>query len=241
MDRATFEHRLPAALPRLRALAARLVGDDQAQDVVQESLLRATRALSSFRGEAAIETWLFAITSRAAIDHLRSRRRFRVEVMVEACDERGAVEVARELSDPSVAFDVREHVAFCFGCVGRSLEPELALALVLREVFGLSNDECAAISGVTEPVHRHRLERARAQMSETYDQLCALVRKDGPCHQCSTLRSLAPAGQRGPELPAPPLAFDERVGLAREAGGAGTSYARLRDYFLRASRALNGG
>lgn len=235
-----FSERLPAALPRLRSLARRLVGHPQeTEDVVQEALLRATRALPEFRGEAALETWLFSIVTRTAIDHLRSRKRFRVQVMIDACDEHGRESMGHAFADPSVSFDVHEHVAFCFGCVGRTLEPEEGAALVLREVFGLANEESASACGVTESVFRHRLSSARSAMTREYESLCALVNKSGPCHQCKTLREVAPEGQKGPELPAEGLDLNERIRITREALNEGTAYAALRDYFARVSSRMN--
>lgn len=87
------------------------------------------------------------------------------------------------MRDPGFAFDVREHIAFCFTCVGRSLPPEQQAAIVLREVFEYSNREAARIAGVTESVLRHHLSAGRKSMKETYDGLCALVGKQGMCRQ----------------------------------------------------------
>jgi RNA polymerase sigma-70 factor (ECF subfamily) len=240
MDPAAFEKALPAVLPRLRALASRLVGHpDEAKDVLQDALVRATKALGGFRGDASLETWLFSITTRAAIDHLRSRRRFRTQVMVDACNDAGREQLLGVFEDASVAFDVHEHISFCFGCVGRTLDPEENAALVLREVLALSNQECANILGVTESVFRHRLSAARTKMEAEYEGLCALVNKAGPCHQCRTLREVSPEGRRGPPLPMFPLPFAERVRLTAGGHTEGTPYAVLRDHFVRVSTAMN--
>jgi RNA polymerase sigma-70 factor, ECF subfamily len=240
MDVAAFEKTLPAVLPRLRALASRIVGHpDQAEDVLQDALVRATKAIGGFRGEASLETWLYAITTRVAIDHLNARRRFRTQVMIDACSDAGREQLVDVFEDPSVAFDVHEHIAFCFGCVGRTLEPEENAAIVLREVLSLSNEECARILGVSESIFRHRLSAARAQMEREYEGLCALVNKDGPCHQCRTLREVSPEHRRGPSLPVFPLPFAERLRLTMGAHTEGTAYASLRDHFLRASAAMN--
>src|ERR1700734_3977666 len=144
MDAAVFEKALPTVLPRLRALCGRLVGHpDDAKDVLQDALVRATRAIAGFRGDASLETWLFSITTRVAIDHLRARRRFRTQVMVDACGDAGREQLLGVFEGASVAFDVHEHIAFCFGCVGRTLDPEENAAIVLREVLGLPNQACA--------------------------------------------------------------------------------------------------
>jgi RNA polymerase sigma-70 factor (ECF subfamily) len=240
MDTEVFAARLPAALPRLRSAARRMIGHPQeTEDVLQEALLRATRSLEDFREQSALETWLFSIVTRTAIDHLRARRRFRAQVMIDACDERGRQSMGHAFTDPSVSFDVNEHIAFCFGCIGRTLEPEESVALVLREVIGLGNDESAKACGVSEPIFRHRLTTARTTMAGEYEGLCALVNKDGPCHQCKTLREVAPAAQKGPALPSAPLTWDARTQIAGASGGEGTSYDSLRDYFARVSTEMN--
>jgi RNA polymerase sigma-70 factor (ECF subfamily) len=240
MDAASFEKALPAVLPRLRALAARLVGHpDETEDVLQDALVRATRAIGGFRGESSLETWLYSITARVALDHLGARRRFRAQVMVDACNDAGREQLLGIFEDPSVAFDVHEHISFCFGCVGRTLDPEENAAIVLREVLGLGNQECAQVLGVTESVFRHRLSAARERMEREYEGLCALVNKAGPCHQCRTLREVAPEGRQGPALPVFPLPFAERLRLTLAAHTEGTPYALLRDHFSRASTAMN--
>jgi RNA polymerase sigma-70 factor (ECF subfamily) len=236
MRQSDFEAQLPAHLPALRALARRMVGDDDdAQDVVQNALLRASRELASFREEAALKTWLFAITSRVALDHLRTAKRWSNQALIDACDARGAASVAAKFGDPSVSFDVQEHLAFCFTCVGRSLEPEQQVALVLREVLHLSHAEAAELLGVTESVLRHTLAAARTSMERQYEGLCALVNKEGPCYQCRALRELAPEGRAGRDLPSSPLPFEARLGAVRAAAGDG----RLNAYFFATIKAMN--
>jgi RNA polymerase sigma-70 factor (ECF subfamily) len=240
VDAAELDRALPAALPRLRSLVARMIGNpDEAADVLQDALLKATTGIASFRGDAQLETWLFAVTTRAALDHLRARKRFRSQVMIDACDPAGAVEVAGTLADPSVQFDVNEHIAFCFQCIGRTLEPEASATIVLREVMELSNKEAADAIGLSEPVFRHELSAARKTMETEYEGLCALVNKNGACHQCRVLRDLSPSDRRGPELPAFPLPFEERLVTVRRARAGTSKYDGLRDYFFRVSTAMN--
>ena len=232
---AQFEAELPTHLPSLQALARRLVGDrDEAQDIVQEALLRANTRLAAFRGESTLKTWLFSITTRVAIDHLRANRRWDKQVMIDACDERGASSVAEKFGDPSISFDVQQHLSFCFTCIGRSLSPEGHAALVLREMFNLPHEEAARVLDVTESVFRHALSDARRAMEQEYAGLCALVNKTGACYQCKALRELAPEGRRGKALPDFPLPFETRLAEARGAGAD----QRLNDYFFAATRAM---
>jgi len=95
-------------------------------------------------------------------------------------------------SQPDFAFEVREHIAYCFACVGRSLPADEQAALVLSDVVEMSARDAARVLGTSESVYRHRLSAARQLMTEKYEGLCALVSKTGICHQCKGLRQIAP-------------------------------------------------
>lgn len=64
--------------------------------------------------------------------------------------EEEAVEIGRVMPQPAFAFEIREHIAFCFTCTGRSLDPQEQAALVLKEVLGLRNEEGAGVLGVSK-------------------------------------------------------------------------------------------
>ena len=176
------------------------------------------------RSEEAFKSWLFQIATRTCLDHLRKKKRWRPYSQHYAeveCDgneaERQKVVDAVRASDHM--YDAREHIAFCFTCVGRSLEPEHQAALVLREILGLTNKEAAQVLGVTESVLRHHLAAARASMRETFEGLCTLVSKEGLCWQCASFRRVTATGRKGPELPVLSEgegAWAERVAIARE-------------------------
>jgi RNA polymerase sigma-70 factor (ECF subfamily) len=176
-----------------------------AEDLLQDTLVRVLESLPSFRREARFKTWLFGIATHVCLDHLRARKRFRLEAQVigereaQASPETMAY-VAAVLSEPEFVFEIREHVAFCFACVSRTLEPEDQAALMLREVLGFTNQESANILEISEPVFRHRLSSARSIMTKNYDGLCQLINKTGVCYQCQGLRELTPERNRGKDL-----------------------------------------
>lgn len=199
-----FDQLVRPLLPRLNAFALRIVANpDDAAEIVQDALLKAYQAISTYRGKSSFSTWLFSIVTRRCLDHLRARQRWRWDAQVQARQSGKGPhpEIQRELRDPSSVFDAREHIAFCFSCVSRSLAPEEAAALLLREVFGYANKEAAKICGTSEPVLRHRLSAARHAMQDAFDDLCGLVSKTGVCHQCAMLRDACPDTSRGAELP----------------------------------------
>lgn len=217
-----------------------------AEDLLQDVLVRVLEGIREYRGEARFKSWLFGIATHVCLDHLRGKKRWRVEAQLigekEADSTPGAVEGLRELMrQPEFRMEIREHIAFCFSCIARTLPPEEQAALMLREVLGFTGEEAAAILGVSEPVARHRLAAARAKMVGDYEGLCALINKTGMCHQCRGLREIAEEGHRGPDMVqievAPGVAvnpetlFDERIKIARDADLEGGRTRPMHDMF----------
>ncbi|MEM7436504.1 MAG: RNA polymerase sigma factor [Myxococcota bacterium] len=215
IDRTSFDAWAAEATPKLRGVIRRFVGHpDETEDLVQGTLLRAWESRASFRADSEFSTWLCAIGSRLAIDHLRRQKRWRVRAQVAYGNECGrdpelGGEVQRALAAPDEVFDVREHISYCFSCVGRSLNPDEYGAVVLREIAGLSNREAAKTVGVTESVLRHRLAAGRRVLADAFDDLCSLVNKNGVCYQCQGLRE--GAANRGPDVPEAALTLDRRL------------------------------
>lgn len=175
---------------------------EDTEDLVQETLLRAYRGLPGFRGASSFRTWVFTIAHRLCIDTLHERRRWpwtaQLEAEVFAKSHAQEVDLIHgSMRTPGFRFEVREHIAFCLACVGRSLPPEQHAALLLSEMFDFKDREGAEILGISEPMFRHRLQAARQEMIKTFDGLCALVSKQGACYQCNVLRDAAPPRRRG--------------------------------------------
>jgi RNA polymerase sigma-70 factor, ECF subfamily len=171
--------------------------------LLQECWLRGQRGIGAFQGDPiALKAWWFSIGSHLALDYLRQRKRWREEAQLigEQQTDSNPLELeklAAVLSEPDFRYEVREHIAFCFTCIARTLDPTEEAALLLREVFEFSNAEAARMLDLSEPAFRHRLSSARGKMIETFHGLCQLVNKTGRCYQCVTLRDIAPEGSRG--------------------------------------------
>jgi len=176
-----------------------------AEDLLQDVLVRVMEKLPSFRRESRFKTWLFGIATHVCLDHRRRKKRWRVEAQLEAektahADPDYGERIAALLSQPDCIFEIREHIAFCFACIGRTLAPEEQAALLLKEVLGFTALEAAGILEVSEPVFRHRLSAARQTMAATFEGLCQLINKSGACWQCKGLREFAPEKNRGADL-----------------------------------------
>jgi RNA polymerase sigma-70 factor, ECF subfamily len=205
-----------------------------AEDLLQDVLVRVLENIREYRGEARFKSWLFGIATHVCLDHLRYKKRWRAEAQLIGEKEATASAEKRNalvmlMGQPEFCYEIREHIAFCFSCIARTLPPEEQAALMLKEVLGFTAGEAAAIMRVSEPVFRHRLAAARGTMIGEFEGLCALINKEGVCHQCRGLREFASAtpGHAGADLVqievGPGMAvtqenlFDARVIIARQA------------------------
>ena len=218
-----------------------------AEDLLQDVLVRVLQSLPSFRGEARFKTWLFGIATHVCMDHLRSKKRWRAEAQLYGqyeteADQNEMAKLDSLLHSPDFVFEMREHIAFCFSCISRTLEPDEQAAIMLREVLGFSNQEAATMLEVSEPVFRHRLSSARSKMIGSYDGLCQLINKTGVCWQCKGLQEFAGPGHSGQELVqievapgidvTPDSLFDARLNIVRETGFPESKTRKMHDLFF---------
>jgi RNA polymerase sigma-70 factor (ECF subfamily) len=197
LDLATLTAEFERCRPALRSYILRITASRQdAEDIAQETWIRAQRSLEGFKGDSSVKTWLFAIAQNIARDHLRALKRWPEEVG-DICKDaamkdpdffREAMTIRQ--TSPHGAFEIREHIAFCFTCVSRSLPLEQQLALMLKEVYGFSVKEIATIMDNTEAMVKYWLHTGRGRMIAMFDRRCALINKEGVCHQCTELNGI---------------------------------------------------
>ena len=242
-----FDRLVASHVVALEALIRRLVLHPQdAEDLAQETLLTAHKKLNTFRGEASFRTWLLSIGTRKALDHLRARKRWPPDAQSTAASAHYHTpallqDMGRAVEPEDFVYDYREHVAYCFSCIGRSLDPEEAAAILLREVFEFTNAEAAHALGLSHSAFRHRLAHAREFMTETFEGTCALIGKQGACWQCQGLRDNLPEDKRGVPVAAisedsyRDVRFRRRLEVVRDARfGEPTATSRsLHDYITR--------
>jgi RNA polymerase sigma-70 factor (ECF subfamily) len=155
-DPRAFRRIVAATSPRLIRLAARLLGSvEEAEDVVQESYVKAYRSLTEgkFDQRASVGTWLYRIVSNAAIDALRGRARR--PVPSDTMDEgtwNGAASAEARLALAELDDWLHE------------LPAEQRAAVVLKSVEELTSAEIATILGCSEGAVEQKLVRARAAL-----------------------------------------------------------------------------
>ena len=138
---------------RMWAVALRTVRDpDLAADCVQDAFISAFRRAGSFRGEAAVTTWLHRIVVNACLDRLRRRR------PTSELPEHGLADRHDDHASTEVRLDVQEALA-------RLPEGQRA-ALVLVDMHAVPVAEAAVILGVAEGTIKSRCARGRAALAE---------------------------------------------------------------------------
>lgn len=193
-----FNNEFSSFSKQLTAFAFRITTNiSDAEDIVHDTYIKATERLSTFRGDSALKTWVFTIASNLAKDHLKAKKRWPVNAMDLAREQsmkQPEVHIAKFLEINSTTneskFELREHIHFCFTCIGKSLPIEQQIAILLKEIFEFKVSEIALILESTEGVVKHLLLNSRKTMQDIFDHRCSLINKNGVCHQCSELTGL---------------------------------------------------
>jgi RNA polymerase sigma-70 factor, ECF subfamily len=154
---------------KLGRLLGRMIRDQaEVEDVVQESFIKAYRALPNFRGDSAFYTWLYRIGINTAKNYLVSMgRRPQVMQEVEIDDVEnfeGGYEM-RTTDTPETALMTKQ-IAQTVNDTVASLPDELRTAITLREIEGLSYEEIATLMQCPIGTVRSRIFRARETISE---------------------------------------------------------------------------
>jgi RNA polymerase sigma-70 factor (TIGR02957 family) len=149
--------------PGAFAVAYRMLGSvSEAEDVVQEGLLRLHRALEDGEPVQSPRAYLATIVTRLAIDELRSARARRETYVGEWLPE----PLIAPDDDPARHAEMADSLSLAFLIILESLSPEQRAVFLLREVFDYPYDRIAAIVGKTEAATRQLATRARRHVDE---------------------------------------------------------------------------
>jgi len=165
-DRRALEELLSRHQGRVFRFGRRMCNDDEdAADVLQETLIAAVRTLPEFRGAASISTWLYTIARSFCMKRRRTSKFAPPRVdSLEAEPGRGG-SVADPERTPEEHAAGREVGAALDGAIA-ALEPMYREVLVLRDVEGLPASDVAEALGITVDAVKSRLHRARVSVRE---------------------------------------------------------------------------
>jgi RNA polymerase sigma-70 factor (ECF subfamily) len=182
-----FQSQLKSYLYRLMA------NRNDAEDLTHDTFIKAFDKLSTYKSEASLKTWVFQIATHLAYNELRKRKRWTPDVSEKAkklvleSEELQGMLTEINSTSPNGAYDIREHVDTCFTCIAKNLPIENQVAVLLKDVYGFSVEEIAQILDKTLGVAKYLLQDGRKVMTDVFEERCALVSKQGVCHQCSEL------------------------------------------------------
>jgi RNA polymerase sigma-70 factor (ECF subfamily) len=164
-DARAFEELVAVHQHRVFGVALRMLDNAaEAEEIAQETFLRAHGSLAGFRGDAKLSTWLYAIVSRLCLNRLASADRRVVrpgeEALLRVADAGGGPDANAERGELEAAL----HRAIA------DLPEERRLVVILRDLEGLAYDEIARALGLEPGTVRSRLHRARMDLKEKMER-----------------------------------------------------------------------
>ncbi|MCT1449861.1 RNA polymerase sigma factor [Corynebacterium sp. p3-SID1194] len=154
-DEKAFADLIYDAKRRMWAVAMSVTGNSHdAEDAMQNAMISAWKNIDRFQPQARFSTWMYRITSNAALELLRKRRDI-------PDDDAGA-----DTPDASAPIQQRITTTMVVREALETLDPDFKEVLVLREYGGLTYDELAAQQGIPVATVKSRLNRARRKLKD---------------------------------------------------------------------------
>ena len=174
LSQSQFAERAERHRHELRVHCYRMLGSfEEAEDLVQETLLRAWRRRADLEREEHLRAWLYKIATNACLDAIKAKRRhvaslesFRDLPWLEPCPNRLLEQAAPAGSEPHAALIGRETIELTFLAVIQLLPPRQRAVLVLRDVLEWPAGEVAELLEVGVAAINSLLQRARATLRE---------------------------------------------------------------------------
>jgi RNA polymerase sigma-70 factor, ECF subfamily len=183
----SFQNQLKSYLYRL------LANRNDAEDLAHDTFIKAYEKLPTFKGESSLKIWVFQIATNLSYNYLQRQKRWTPDVselakklVLENSSLRNEIIKVHETAADK-KYDMKEHIDTCFTCISKNLPIENQIALMLKDVYDFSVAEICLILDKSEGVVKYLLQDGRKTMTDIFDSRCALVNKNGVCHQCSEL------------------------------------------------------
>ena len=175
-DGAAFSELMQAHEKRMYAVAFRLCGNhEDAQDCLQDAMIRVYKAISSFKGQSSFATWLYRITTNACLDELR-RRKTRQSTSLDGLLDTGW-SPTDDLDTPerhALMSEKRREIEWAIA----QLPEDMRAAVVLRDIQGFSYDEIAHMLGANVGTVKSRISRGRERLREKLSETLELFEQD---------------------------------------------------------------
>lgn len=163
-DAAAFNTLMGAQERRMYAVALRMCGNpEDAQDCLQEAMLRIWRAISGFKGQSSFSTWAYRITMNTCLDELRKRKN-RPNTSLDGLVDSGWSPTDED--DTPERHAVRREVRRNLQAFIQELPEDMRTAIVLRDIQGYAYDEIADILDTNVGTIKSRISRGREKLRE---------------------------------------------------------------------------
>ncbi|MBZ5556502.1 MAG: RNA polymerase sigma factor [Acidobacteriia bacterium] len=162
--------------PAIARYVRRLVRDRaEAEDLTQETFVRAIRDRATLRDDAALLSWLYQIATHVCLDRLRQRAR----ILSHNSDERLEDLRVADTRTPSALRVVQQlEMSACVQQYVARLSDTYRAVLLLHDVDGLTDGEISGLLGVPLTTVKMRLHRARQKLQVMLDEACAVSQDD---------------------------------------------------------------
>lgn len=182
---------------QLKSFLYRLLTDKaDVDDLTHDTFIKAFTKISTFNRDSSLKTWVFKIATNLAYDYLRKRKRWQADARDSAADLAIGSEEIRQIfwmvhdTSPTGAYEMKEHIDYCFTCISKTLPIENQVALILKNMYDFQVKEICVVLEKTEGVVKHLLNDARNTMINIFEHRCALINQQGVCHQCSHINEI---------------------------------------------------
>lgn len=163
--------------PKILRYLIHLIGENDAEDLTQETFIKVNQGLANFKGASQLSTWIYRIATNTALDRMRSASFQRVVLASvsedgdepKTADRRIRTEENKPLIEKRL---IRDEMNKCVRGYIEKLPEDYRVVLVLSEYEDIKNNEIAKILGVTLDTVKIRLHRAKAKLKAELESHC---------------------------------------------------------------------
>jgi RNA polymerase sigma-70 factor (ECF subfamily) len=165
-DRRAFSRLVSLHQRRVFACAVSMLGDGgDADDAVQETFMRAWRAIDRFDGRSQLSTWLYRVCVNVCLNHIRKRKRHEASDITDPRVSEPAADPTQGTTDPRHALEARQTSQRLHDAL-ESLSESLRTTVILVLVHGMPQKEAASVLGCSEGTIAWRIHEARRRLRD---------------------------------------------------------------------------